>query len=390
MVVIDSWRDVPHPNSAENGVITQVVVRPDTVKEDVADALGRNWRTAAVIGPDPSAHVSLTRNTVAEEVALALEYAGCESSRMEVEVAHTLQAVGLAEHASAAPWELSGGQTRRLILATVGIAKPAILVVCDPTTGLDSSAAQIAATYLRSLRKTAVVTVAYAEDPALATEPGDEVIYECGAANVDRPAGDLNARVVPEGPAQSVGPLTARRGDDFEVGPVTLPVQRGGVVWLCGANGSGKSTLLRAMAGLDDAPRPKDWDVHLALQNPEDQLIESRCAQVATESPLQRLGIDPDEHPLDLSESNRKLLQVAAQLDRAESQQRAGGTDVSQLVLLDEPEAGLAPAHYHVMLDAIARALCAGVAIVMACHRREFALQVEEFARLTSVDIGEI
>ncbi len=42
----------------------------------------------------------------------------------------------------------------------------------------------------------------------------------------------------------------AARRDRFQVGPLSLQVARGELLWLTGPNGAGKSTLLLAIAGL--------------------------------------------------------------------------------------------------------------------------------------------
>lgn len=132
--------------------------------------------------------------------------------------------------------------------------------------------------------------------------------------------------------------------------------------------GSGKTTLLRAMAGLDGAPAPK-IGVSLMLQRPEDQVVDSTVGEfVGDATAAERLGLDPEEHPLDLSAAKLRLAQAASVF--------AQGREV---VLLDEADVGLddsARAEFHAMLVEV---LNEGRAVVMACHDPGFIREVGEY-----------
>ena len=124
----------------------------------------------------------------------------------------------------------------------------------------------------------------------------------------------------------------------------------------------------------------------MALQSADDQLIEPRCADVAFAGMLRRLDIDACAHPLDLSESAQKFLNVAAELDGASRGQRGSGF---RLVLLDEPDAGLAPRHRQALHAEIARALQNGAAMILTCHDDRFAAAVREYATVTEVKLAD-
>lgn len=388
-----------HASASRPGApIQHIVLGPDTVKEDYADHLAREYGTVAVVGPQPDAHVSLLRDTVEEELALPLEYRGVDAAIIDHCVRETTHLLGLSEHLGADPTTLSGGQTRRLAIGAVGISRPDVLVVCDPTVGLDPQARKQVAEYLQALADahTAVITVGYESDPLL----GGRVIEHDSMGRrdaADRSAA-LPAPVAPVGATTELGPVIATRGRKdgrtaaFRVGPVSIPVRTGGVTWLRGPNGAGKTTVLRCLAGLDagdteGAPYLRDeWDVAMALQSADDQLIEPRCADVAFAGMLRRLDIDACAHPLDLSESAQKLLNVAAELDGASRGQRGSGF---RLVLLDEPDAGLAPRHRQALHAEIARALQNGAAMILTCHDDRFAAAVREYATVTEVKLAD-
>jgi len=75
--------------------------------------------------------------TVGENVALALEILGKESSKIEEEVKDALSLVGLKDKADLFPIQLSGGEFQRASLARAVVGKPKILFADEPTGNLD-------------------------------------------------------------------------------------------------------------------------------------------------------------------------------------------------------------------------------------------------------------
>jgi energy-coupling factor transport system ATP-binding protein len=79
------------------------------------------------------------KQTVFDEVAFGPRNLGLPDSQMEARVSWALTMVGLepGQVVSRSPFTLSGGETRRVALATILALKPEVLILDEPTAGLD-------------------------------------------------------------------------------------------------------------------------------------------------------------------------------------------------------------------------------------------------------------
>ena len=79
----------------------------------------------------------LFAQTVAEDVAFGPRNQGLSAAEVERRVAHALDLVGLTDRRDASPFELSSGQQRLAAIAGVLAMEPELLVLDEPTAGLD-------------------------------------------------------------------------------------------------------------------------------------------------------------------------------------------------------------------------------------------------------------
>jgi energy-coupling factor transporter ATP-binding protein EcfA2 len=86
---------------------------------------------------EPECHFFL--NTVFEEVAFALTIQGRPKTEINRAVNRVLQQVGYDGDCQASPFRLSGGQQRRVALAGILIMEPELLLLDEPTVGLDAT-----------------------------------------------------------------------------------------------------------------------------------------------------------------------------------------------------------------------------------------------------------
>ena len=75
--------------------------------------------------------------TVYDDVAFGLVYLGLTPAEIRLRVAEALAAVGMTGSEERMPYHLSGGEKKRVALATVLCMQPKLLVLDEPTAGLD-------------------------------------------------------------------------------------------------------------------------------------------------------------------------------------------------------------------------------------------------------------
>jgi energy-coupling factor transporter ATP-binding protein EcfA2 len=84
------------------------------------------------------AETQLFNATVADEVAFGLEAAGLPATEIERRIDQALALVGLDGTRNRIPHSLSGGEQKRLAMACALAIQPTVLVLDDPTAGLDA------------------------------------------------------------------------------------------------------------------------------------------------------------------------------------------------------------------------------------------------------------
>lgn len=94
----------------------------------------------------------LRRRTVAQNIALPLEYIGATAASAEKRVAELLDRVGLADRSAFFPAQLSGGQKQRVGIARALALAPSNLLSDEATSGLDPATTKAILTLLGHLR----------------------------------------------------------------------------------------------------------------------------------------------------------------------------------------------------------------------------------------------
>ena len=99
--------------------------------------------------------------TVAKDVAYGPKNLGLSEGEIKGRVREAIELVGLSydEVAERSPFELSGGQKRRVAIAGVIAMKPCILVLDEPTAGLDPRGKKEILALVKKLKETSSPTV---------------------------------------------------------------------------------------------------------------------------------------------------------------------------------------------------------------------------------------
>jgi energy-coupling factor transport system ATP-binding protein len=95
----------------------------------------RGSTRAGYVSQNPSHH--LLRETVEDEVAYGLERSGVAAPERAARTTAELDRFGLAAFAGRHPRDLSSGERQRLAVATVTVMRPELLLLDEPTRGMD-------------------------------------------------------------------------------------------------------------------------------------------------------------------------------------------------------------------------------------------------------------
>jgi biotin transport system ATP-binding protein len=123
---------------------------------DVVRQLKQLRAEVGFVFTNPDAQILMP--TVAEDVRLSLKGSGLDRATIDARVASVLAAYGLAAHADAPAYSLSGGQKQLLALASVLVREPRLVIADEPTTLLDlGNARRIGRLLLEELPAQAVI-----------------------------------------------------------------------------------------------------------------------------------------------------------------------------------------------------------------------------------------
>ncbi len=146
-------------------------------------------RRVGLVFQDPDDQLFMP--TVREDVAFGPANLGLRGEKLDARVAEALDAVGATDVAGRAPHHLSGGEQRRVALATVLAMRPDLLVLDEPTSGLDPAGRRELVDVLRALPITQLVIT---HDLPFALELCERaVIMNDGRATADGATADLLA-----------------------------------------------------------------------------------------------------------------------------------------------------------------------------------------------------
>jgi ribosome-dependent ATPase len=221
--------------------------------------------------------------SIAENIQFFAALFGEKGAACDARIAYLLQATGLAPFVNRPAAKLSGGMKQKLGLCCALIHEPDLLILDEPTTGVDPLSRRQFWQLLSDLRQqrptmSIVVATAYMEEASafdwlammdagqvLAQGSPTELLQQTGASNLDAAFIRLLPTEKREGYVEPVLPplsddhqaivisarnLSRRFGDFTAVDSVNFEIRQGEIFGFLGSNGCGKTTTMKMLTGL--------------------------------------------------------------------------------------------------------------------------------------------
>ncbi len=118
----------------------------------------------------------LFSETVEEEIAFALKNFGLEKEKIERQVTWALNLLSLEQYRKTSPFMLSGGERKRVALASVLAWDPEILILDEPTIGQDHEQKEILRQFILQLQSQGKTIVIVTHDVEFVAECNPRVI----------------------------------------------------------------------------------------------------------------------------------------------------------------------------------------------------------------------
>ncbi|PVE24062.1 multidrug ABC transporter ATP-binding protein [Microvirga sp. KLBC 81] len=408
----------------------------------MADAAHRN-AIAARIAYMPQ---GLGRNlyptlSVAENIDFHARLFGLTGPERKTRLQNLLAATGLDPFPDRPAGKLSGGMKQKLSLCCALVHDPDLLILDEPTTGVDPLSRRQFWTLIARIRAgrpamTVIVATAYMEeaesfDRVMAIEQGRviaagetrDVLAQTGASTLEEAYRSLQTGAKPEGHF-TIGPravhdgasaivaegLTRRFGDFTAVDHVSFRIERGEIFGFLGSNGCGKTTTMKMLTGLLPATEGRaelfgkavdagdlDARMRVGYMSQGFSLYEELTVRGNLELHARLYRVPPKETEERIVESLQRfqLIGVADDLParvplglRQRLQLAAACLHRPQMLILDEPTSGVDPA----ARDLFWRHLAAlsrdeGVTIFVSTH---FMNEAERCDRISLMHRGRV
>jgi len=131
-------------------------------------------RKVGFVFQNPNDH--LFADTVNEEITFTLKNLGFDSGEIELRTSEVLERFGLTEYRNHYPRSLSGGEKQRVALASVLAVRPRILILDEPTRGMEYRLKSELMRFLEEYRRQGNSVILVTHDVEIVAEYADRVV----------------------------------------------------------------------------------------------------------------------------------------------------------------------------------------------------------------------
>jgi energy-coupling factor transport system ATP-binding protein len=348
---------------------------------------------AGMVFQNPAAQMLVP--SVEDEIIFGLENLGLKRDEIKHRLETVLDNFHLAHMRERNPQSLSGGEQQRLALAAIMARQPEALILDEPLSMLDTTAATELIAYLEGLASDGKTLVMFEHRQEYLdgvsslrhlSLPGKEKNNEFQQCEIPQhPQGKFTLEI------ENLGVSLAGRNI---LENLNLSLSGGQIVAVVGRNGVGKTTLLRALSGLQKhtgsarivtSQGDQRPDLGMVFQNPDLQLFNASVRdEILYRLPdpdmtyyrwlVTTLGLEVYENtpPLLLSEGEKKRVALGL----ATMRRPAHG------LLLDEPSLGQDHLHKDILMRLLRALADAGQLVVITTHDLTLAAQADRLILL--------
>jgi len=162
---------VKHFNGLLKPTRGEVIVDGLNTRETSVATLARK---VGYVFQNPNVH--LLAESVEEEIAFTLKNLGFKGEERQRRIEEVLERFDLTRYRSQYPRSLSGGEKQRVAIASILAARPKIVILDEPTRGMDYKLKSELMKFLDEYRKDGRAVILVTQDVELAAEHADRVI----------------------------------------------------------------------------------------------------------------------------------------------------------------------------------------------------------------------
>ena len=144
------------------------------------DELLKVRQKVGIVFQDPNDQ--LFAPTVKEDIAFGPMNLGLSYDEVEKRVEDALKMVGMENYEDKTPHHLSGGQQKRIAIAGIIAMKPELMILDEPTAGLDPDGVEKVLNITNQLNEEGMTLIISSHDIDMISKYADKILYNCWPA----------------------------------------------------------------------------------------------------------------------------------------------------------------------------------------------------------------